>query len=58
MTSLTPPLELPADLVRGLEIAAGEAGRPPAEIVIEALENHGIKPLSEDDFQKRMTGSQ
>lgn len=52
------PLELPADLARGLEIAAAQAGKTPAAVVAEALALHGIEPLSEDQFEKRMTGSQ
>ncbi|MCZ0963573.1 hypothetical protein [Paracoccus benzoatiresistens] len=58
MQSASPPINLPDDLRRGLEIAAGEAGRPPSEIVIEALERFGIERLSEDQFQKRLMGSQ
>ncbi len=51
-------INLPDDLRRGLEIAAGEAGRTPSDIVIEALDQFGIERLSEDQFQKRLTGSQ
>lgn len=58
MDSASPPIDLPDDLRRGLDIAAGEAGRTPTEIVIEALESLGIERLSEDQFQKRLTGSQ
>ena len=36
----------------------GRQGKPPSEIVMEALEQFGIERLSEDQFQKRMTGSQ
>ena len=58
MQSVSPPIDLPDDLRRGLEIAAGEAGKTPTEIVMEALERFGIERLSEDQFQKRLTGSQ
>jgi hypothetical protein len=58
MQSASPPIDLPDDLRRGLEIAAGEAGKTPTEIVMEALERFGIERLSEDQFQKRLTGSQ
>lgn len=52
------PIDLPDDLRRGLEVAAGQAGKTPSDIVIEALESFGIERLSEDQLQKRMTGSQ
>lgn len=52
------PISLPDDVRRGLDIAAGEAGKTPSEIVMEALEQFGIERLSEDQFQKRLTGSQ
>lgn len=58
MQSASPPIDLPHDLRRGLDIAAGEAGKTPSDIVVEALESFAIKRLSEDQFQKRMTGSQ
>jgi predicted DNA-binding protein len=58
MQSGSPPIDLPEDLRRGLDIAAGEAGKTASEIVVEALERFGIKRLSEDQFHKRMTGSQ
>lgn len=58
MQSASPPIDLPDDLRRGLEIAAGEAGKTPTEIVTEALERFGIERLSEDQFQKRLMGSQ
>lgn len=58
MNSAAPPVDLPEDLRRGLEIAAGEAGKTPSAIIIKALEQFGIKRLSEDQFQKRLTGSQ
>ena len=58
MDSTSPPIDLPEDLRRGLEIAAGEAGKTASQIVIEALEQFGIKRLSADQFQKRLTGSQ
>jgi predicted transcriptional regulator len=58
MDSAAPPVDLPEDLRRGLEIAAGEAGKTPSAIIVEALEQFGIKRLSEDQFQKRLTGSQ
>jgi hypothetical protein len=58
MQCASPPIDLPDDLRRGLEIAAGEAGKTPTEIVMEALERFGIERLSEDQFQKRLTGSQ
>ena len=58
MQDASPPLRLPDDLRRGLEIAAGEAGKAPADILVEALERFGIERLSEDQFQKRLTGSQ
>lgn len=58
MDSTSPPLDLPDDLRRGLEIAAAEAGRTPSQIIAEALDRFGIQRLSEDQFQKRLTGSQ
>jgi predicted DNA-binding protein len=58
MQSSSPPINLPDDVRRGLDVAAGEAGKTPSEIVMEALERFGIERLSEDQFQKRMTGSQ
>ena len=58
MQSASPPIDLPDDLLRGLDIAAGQAGKTPSEIVMEALEQFGIERLSEDQFQKRLTGSQ
>ena len=58
MQSVSPPIDLPDDLRRGLEIAAGEAGKTPTEIVMEALERFGIERLSGDQFQKRLVGSQ
>lgn len=58
MQSVSPPIDLPDDLRRGLEIAAGEAGKTPTEIVMEALERFGIERMSEDQFQKRLVGSQ
>lgn len=58
MQSTSPPIDLPDDLRRGLETAAGEAGKSPTEIVMEALEKFGIERLTEDQFQKRMLGSQ
>lgn len=58
MESASPPIDLPDDLRRGLEIAAAQAGKTPSEIVLEALEQFGIERLSEDQFQKRLTGSQ
>ena len=58
MQSASPPIDLPDDLRRGLEIAAGEAGKTPTEIVMEALERFGIERMSEDQFQKRLVGSQ
>lgn len=58
MDSTSPPLDLPDDLRRGLEIAAAEAGRTPSQIIEEALDRFGIQRLSEDQFQKRLTGSQ
>lgn len=58
MQSTSPPIDLPDDLRRGLETAAGEAGKQPSEIVIEALEKFGVERLSEDQQLKRMTGSQ
>ncbi|MFC3629422.1 hypothetical protein ACFOM8_08175 [Paracoccus angustae] len=58
MQDASPPIDLPDDLRRGLDIAAGEAGKTPSEIVAEALERFGVKRLSEDQFQKRLTGSQ
>jgi hypothetical protein len=58
MQSASPPIDLPEDLCRDLGVAAGQAGKTPTEIVTEALESFGIERLSEDQFQKRMTGSQ
>ncbi|WP_207101320.1 hypothetical protein [Paracoccus shandongensis] len=58
MESASPPIDLPDDLRRGLDIAAGEAGKTPSQIVVEALERLGIERLSADQFQKRLTGSQ
>lgn len=58
MQSSSPPINLPDDIRRGLEIAAAQAGKTPSDIVMEALERFGIERLSEDQFQKRMTGSQ
>ena len=58
MQSSSPPINLPDDVRRGLDVAAVEAGKTPSEIVMEALERFGIERLSEDQFQKRMTGSQ
>ena len=58
MISSTPPIDLPDDLHRGLEMAAAEAGKSPTEIIIRALEDFGIERLSEDQQLKRMTGSQ
>ncbi|MFC3167989.1 MULTISPECIES: hypothetical protein [Paracoccus] len=58
MQSSSTPIDLPEDLRRGLETAAGEAGKTPTDIVVEALESFGVKRLSEDQFQKRLTGSQ
>ncbi|MTE02084.1 hypothetical protein GIY56_17480 [Paracoccus sp. YIM 132242] len=58
MQSTSPPIDLPDDVRRGLDIAAGEAGKTPSEIVLEALERFGIERLTEDQLQKRMTGSQ
>lgn len=58
MNNTTPPIDLPDDLRRGLEMAAAEAGKTPADIIITALEKLGIERLSEDQQLKRMTGSQ
>lgn len=58
MQSASPPIDLPDDLRRGLEAAAGQAGKSPTEIIIEALERLGVERLSEDQFLKRLTGSQ
>jgi hypothetical protein len=58
MSSSTPPIDLPDDLRRGLEMAAAEAGKSPTEIIIRALENLGIERLTEDQQLKRMTGAQ
>lgn len=58
MESSSPPINLPDDVRRGLEVAAGAAGKTPSEIVLEALEQFGIERLTEDQFLKRITGSQ
>lgn len=58
MENASLPINLPDDLRRGLEVASGEAGKTPSEIVVEALESFGIERMTEDQLQKRMTGSQ
>ena len=58
MEDSSPPINLPDDVRRGLEVAAGAAGKTPSEIVLEALEQFGIERLTEDQFLKRITGSQ
>ena len=58
MEGSSPPINLPDDVRRGLEVAAGAAGKTPSEIVLEALEQFGIERLTEDQFLKRITGSQ
>ena len=58
MQSVSPPIDLPEDIRRGLEAAAAQAGKTPTEIILEALDKLGIEPLNEDQFLKRMTGSQ
>lgn len=58
MENSSPPINLPDDVRRGLEVAAGAAGKTPSEIVLEALEQFGIERLTEDQFLKRITGSQ
>ncbi len=58
MQSKSPPIDLPDDLLRGVEMAAGEAGKSPTDVVVAALEQSGIKRLNEDQLLKRMTGSQ
>lgn len=58
MESTSPPIDLPDDLRRGLEIHAGQTGTSPSDVVIAALESYGVERLTEDQFQKRLNGSQ
>lgn len=58
MESTSPPIDLPEDLRRGLEVHAAQAGKSPSDIVIAALDHYGVERLTEDQMEKRMTGSQ
>lgn len=54
MGSSSSLINLPDDIGRGLDIAAGEARKMPSEIVLEALDQSEVN-AREDQFQKRMT---
>lgn len=55
MGSSLSPMNLPDNVGRGLNIAAGEAGKMPSEIVLEALDQFGGERPVRTIFQKRST---
>ncbi len=55
MGSSLSPMNLPDNVGRGLIIAAGEAGKMPSEIVLEALDQFGSERPVRTSFQKRST---
>lgn len=55
MGSSLSPMNLPDNVGRGLNIAAGEAGKMPSEIVLEARDQFGGEHPVRTSFQKRST---